>query len=71
MRSTSDGNEPELSVDGLASGDTVVAGDSLAFATFAENIPVPGEYRFDFMFTVRETGEDYRLTFRVDLTDAD
>ena len=50
---------------------SVVAGDSLAFATFAENIPVPGEYRFDFMFTVRETGEDYRLTFRVDLTDAD
>ncbi|ROO37791.1 PKD domain-containing protein [Salinisphaera orenii] len=71
VRSTSDGNEPDLSVDGLASGDTVVAGDSLAFATIAENIAVPGEYRFDFMFTVRETGEDYRLTFRVDLTDAD
>lgn len=70
VRITTGGAQPKLSVDGLASGDTVVVGESRAFATIAEDIPVPGGYRFDFMFTVRETGEDYRLTFRVDLTGA-
>ncbi|MES1926162.1 PKD domain-containing protein [Salinisphaera sp. T31B1] len=71
VRASNTTASPQLSFNGLAQGDTIAAGDSLDFATMAENIPVPGEYRFDFGFKIRETGETFSLRFRVDLTDID
>lgn len=54
--------------DGLASGDTIAAGDQLDFATRLSSVPnAPGQYQVKLQFTVSPSGKTYRFTYNVNI----